>query len=170
MVWMHQKDLDSYVLFGQTYIYYVIWCFQVFLWLGLLVKLVRNVLRASPKTIYEKIGKKKKKQELLCRRCLVGDFEFCFYNAAGIWVFLSVFHVCGWLISEVWFWGFLFSMLDFLFCSGLPSCWNHAGRDYLFSGLVFVGTCTLLCSGMRLWFKIFRLFYYDKYVLYFLSI
>ena len=42
-------------------------------------------MRASPKTIYEKIGKKKKKrQELLCRRCLVGDFEFCFYKAAGI--------------------------------------------------------------------------------------
>lgn len=144
---MNASERFGFLCFvGQTYIYYVIWCFQVFLWLGLLVKLVRNVCGLLQK-LYTKKLVKKKKQELLCRRCLVGDFEFCFYKAAGIWVFLSVFHVCGWLISRVWFRGFLFSMLDFLFGSGLPSCWNHAGRDYLFSG-------TRLCgdkNSSKLW-------------------
>jgi hypothetical protein len=98
VVWMHQKDLDSYVLFGQTYIYYVIWCFQVFLWLGLLVKLVRNVLRASPKTIYEKIGKKKKTRIVVQK--VFGRWLWVLLLQCSWYLSISIRLSCMWLVDQ----------------------------------------------------------------------
>lgn len=101
VVWMHQKDLDSYVLLDRRIFmvsynmmfsgFHVAWFICEALW-EMYAGFSKNYIRKNWK----------KKQELLCRRWMVGDSEFCFYKATGIWVFLSV-YLCGRLIGKVWF-------------------------------------------------------------------
>jgi hypothetical protein len=73
-------------MFGeQTFIYCVFWCFQVFLWLGFLMKLVR-IACGLLKKLYTK--KMKKKRRIIVLKVLARWWrEFSFYTVAGIWVF-----------------------------------------------------------------------------------
>ena len=100
VVWMHQKDLDSYVLSDKRIFmvsynimfsgFHVAWFICEALW-EMYAGFSKNYIR-----------KNWKKNKNYCAEGVWSVTEFCFYKATGIWVFLSV-YLCGWLISKVWF-------------------------------------------------------------------
>jgi len=148
-------------MFGeQTFIYCVFWCFQVFLWLGFLMKLVR-IACGLLKKLYTK--KMKKERRIIVLKVLARWWrEFSFYTVAGIWVFfIHDLHDPRWSVKSG-FEGTYFHLRFLRLAQDRLPAEILQVDIYLFSGTHTVRTSASLSCGMWLVFFFFLIYFLKR--------